>query len=600
MSYPDSPPAYTEAAKNTVGGSSTEKKEPTFVIGVDFGTTFSSVIWTHSSCPDMPPQAVQQWPGQSADQVPTELQYTNASTSSYIWGYQIKPTARQAVAPLKCTTKQRTPADDTADMLTALGVAPVTVVTHFLKSIRDTTIDAISSTILGQEFIRQSKMLWVLTIPAIWSDMAKNLMIEAAENAGFGRHREDFHFVSEPEAGAVYTLATMPPQGLQIGDSFVILDCGGGTVDLITYKIRTLNPLTIDECVAGTGDLCGSVFLDQGFEKYIRGKLGDAVIDKMSARSRMHMMNSWITDVKNRFGGTTQTEFEVSVPGVADDEKMGVESGFHVMKASDVQAIFDPIIDRCIALTRTQITSVRSQNQRVTAVLLVGGFGSSAYLRTRLLASNLSVEVLQPTNAHTAIARGALLRGLDGSIVSTHRVRRWYGCSANDFFNSSTHDVACSLKKFWSTAEEDFLVPGYMTWYVKKNDTISDTMSISFPFYRKIKTKTDTGEPNTMRETWVFKTDLLACDTSAPDFKWRNPGEVYTVCQLESDLSGVPKSRWQTKRASGSEWWVVQYDLRMRMESEVLVFELVVDGKSYGAVRMRFRAGAEREVEVKN
>lgn len=75
------------------------------------------------------------------------------------------------------------------------------------------------------------------------------------------------------------------------------------------------------------------MFLDQGFDRYIRGKLGNDVVDKMSPRSRMQMMNSWITDVKFRFGNTQLQEFDVSVPGVPDDEAKDVDSGFHTMKA---------------------------------------------------------------------------------------------------------------------------------------------------------------------------------------------------------------------------------------------------------------------------
>jgi len=41
--------------------------------------------------------------------------------------------------------------------------------------------------------------------------------------------------------------------------------------------------------------LCGSVFLDQRFEQYIRGKLGDKVIDSMKPRSKAAMMRSWET-----------------------------------------------------------------------------------------------------------------------------------------------------------------------------------------------------------------------------------------------------------------------------------------------------------------
>lgn len=53
---------------------------------------------------------------------------------------------------------------------------------------------------------------------------------------------------------------------------------------MISYKITELNPLRTDESVCGTGDLCGSVFLDERFEQYMLRLLGDQVIDKMKVR----------------------------------------------------------------------------------------------------------------------------------------------------------------------------------------------------------------------------------------------------------------------------------------------------------------------------
>lgn len=143
------------------------------------------------------------------------------------------------------------------------------------------------------------------------------------------------------------------------------------------------------------------------------------------------------------------------------------------------------------------------------------------------------------------------------------------------------------------------MIPGHMTWYVNKNDSISQSRTISFPFVRHVKVSDSSSSYGT-DSRFIFNDDLLACDDGNPDFKWRDPGKVYSVCKLESDLTQIPKQRWKKKWASGIEWWVVGYDLRMRIESEVLVFELVVDGKSYGAVTMRFCTGREDELVVKS
>lgn len=39
----------------------------------------------------------------------------------------------------------------------------------------------------------------------------------------------------------------------QDGDTFVVADCGGGTADLISYKVIQAEPLIVKECVKGSG-----------------------------------------------------------------------------------------------------------------------------------------------------------------------------------------------------------------------------------------------------------------------------------------------------------------------------------------------------------
>jgi len=63
---------------------------------------------------------------------------------------------------------------------------------------------------------------------------------------------------------------------LNIGDSFVLCDAGGGTVDLISYTITQLHPiLKVKEAAAGTGGLCGSTFLNRRFGEFLTQKLGN-------------------------------------------------------------------------------------------------------------------------------------------------------------------------------------------------------------------------------------------------------------------------------------------------------------------------------------
>lgn len=91
----------------------------------------------------------------------------------------------------------------------------------------------------------------VLTVPAVWSDLAKQKTLNSAKKAGLG----DCNILSEPEAAALSTLkdrsdgqvlevTTRSSFSLlqtpvtdrsradlqQVGDAFVVCDAGGGTV----------------------------------------------------------------------------------------------------------------------------------------------------------------------------------------------------------------------------------------------------------------------------------------------------------------------------------------------------------------------------------
>lgn len=61
-------------------------------------------------------------------------------------------------------------------------------------------------------------------------------------------------FVSEPEAAALATLKRVDGRcDIEDGDCFVVCDCGGGTVDLVSYAVRSTEPMVVRESVKGTG-----------------------------------------------------------------------------------------------------------------------------------------------------------------------------------------------------------------------------------------------------------------------------------------------------------------------------------------------------------
>ncbi len=113
-----------------------------------------------------------------------------------------------------------------------------------------------------------------ITVPAVWSDLAQAKTRACAEQAGMGVGSA-LHIISEPEAAAMYALDVMDPHNIKVGDTFILCDAGGGTVDLISYTVSALKPyLNISEASPGSGSLCGSSFINRIFQKFLEEKLG--------------------------------------------------------------------------------------------------------------------------------------------------------------------------------------------------------------------------------------------------------------------------------------------------------------------------------------
>lgn len=137
----------------------------------------------------------------------------------------------------------------------------------------------------------QSKFRYCLTVPAMWSDKAKSIMREAATRAGLINrwdHPDRLMLISEPEAAALYCEKKCEQFNLGHGQRFLICDAGGGTVDLIVFEIDDSGEQrALKEVTKGSGDSCGSTFLDLNMRAYLEdrfyhlGKVNDSAMETM-------------------------------------------------------------------------------------------------------------------------------------------------------------------------------------------------------------------------------------------------------------------------------------------------------------------------------
>jgi molecular chaperone DnaK (HSP70) len=488
---------------NGAASSGSPSPQDKLIVGVDFGTTYSGVAAAYSATPD-DVDIIKTWPGGNgitSDKVPTELAYDLRDVTaehvddakiqaSIKWGFQFKPEeSRLRCVKLFLDRNQKLPHFvsplETAAQLRKCNRTVMDAVSDYLTKIYQHTMETLTRR-YGESFMNSTEVDFILTVPAVWSDAAKNATLQAAERAGMGS-RHELKLISEPEAAAVYTLKTIQPSGLKMGDNFIVCDAGGGTVDLIAYKVTQVSPLRVEESAVGTGGLCGSAFLNYRFEDHVKERIGEERYNTMrekKPKTWMMGLRYFEEFVKRNFNEEEHSEVNVPFPGLPDDEEAGLESGFLVMTAEQVKSIFEPVIKQVIELVEGQVDAIKEKNGRVSGIILVGGFGQSNYLYTRLkqhfnsappppyserptheIGSSQSVEVLQPLHAWTAVVRGAVLRGIEGSLVEKRRSRWHYGTSYATVFDEAVHPVG---DRYWSPLWERWMVSDRMQWHVHK------------------------------------------------------------------------------------------------------------------------------------
>ena len=88
--------------------------------------------------------------------------------------------------------------------------------------------------------LKEEHVRWVITIPAIWTDVAREIMSEAAIQAGI---IGNLHQVKEPEAASLFCSGNALIDRndyidkLPVGHKYILADLGGGTADFVVHEI---------------------------------------------------------------------------------------------------------------------------------------------------------------------------------------------------------------------------------------------------------------------------------------------------------------------------------------------------------------------------
>lgn len=431
--------------------------------------------------------------------MPSEIAYLH---DGVLWGSLI-PTniTRHMWTKLQL---DRTPTGDAAKIIEEVSLAaqvmdktPVDIIADFLAQVKDHLIKHLDE-VYRREVWGTLPITLVITVPAVWSDSAKDLTMQAFRQAGFDTscfpQLEKTMLATEPEAAAIYTIQNMrgtaQDQELAVGDGFIVCDMGGGTVDLISYRVAELEPTMVEEATVGSGDQCGGSFIDREFLQLLERRLGPADFLKIAGcrsedipRTSMtpklgRMVQDFTLEVKSGFSGSETNFLRLPTPlnAIEDDAARGITDGEIFISPDDMINMFDFSVRRIYELILGQLLQARrTKRVEIKYLFLVGGFSESPYMYSKIkaFADANGLKTIRPVYAWSAVVRGAAAKGIERDtrpVVLNRKCRRHYGTGCNEAFDSTVHQERDSFICPYSGTK---LAHNQVSWHLRKGQDLS-------------------------------------------------------------------------------------------------------------------------------
>jgi len=299
-------------------------------------------------------EIIHDWPSRhtkigTKEKVPSEVAYLN---EGICWGSNIPShEKREMWTKLELDNGRVGEAAKIVRELSSAGPRkqPVEIVADFLAQVKVHLIKNLDNK-FGPELWRTLSITMVVTVPAVWSDVAKHRTLQAIDKAGFNatqfpQLKTPLLVTTEPEAAAIYTMRTLrgtaQNEQLAVGDGFIVCDMGGGTVDLIAYRVKSLKPTIIEEATVGNGAQCGGSFVDRAFLRWLECRLGTMDFVKVAGcrseeiprislnKKAAKILQDFTLEVKTGFSGTEVGYLVLPNPlsRIDEDEVRGIRDG---------------------------------------------------------------------------------------------------------------------------------------------------------------------------------------------------------------------------------------------------------------------------------
>ncbi|KAJ1550612.1 hypothetical protein HK096_005984, partial [Nowakowskiella sp. JEL0078] len=369
------------------------------------------------------------------------------------------------------------------DLQTGVELPAVDVIGECLKQAKKAFMDQISLAAAGTGYISDSDVLWVVTVPAIWKDGAKKVMRESAIRGGLinSTSSSSLLLVLEPEAASVWCLMNQHFK-LNRGDIYVVVDCGGGTVDVTVHEITDENKSQVKEAIPVSGGDWGSTAIDRSFFQFIKDIVGTPKYDLFTKDSRAHLQLREEWEKRKCSFEDDDTETTISLPQILTNDYDALEAAIESYNQSNVPAIqldsyqlilsaesmrklFMQTIDKIV----NHIDDIYQRNSQAKSIVIVGNFANCKSIQKafRHKFEHKRVSIIVPPNPGTCVVNGAVLVAHRPSAITEHISRFSYGGAITDKYDPKVHVPSPYRVMITSDIDGTERVRSCMDWFVR-------------------------------------------------------------------------------------------------------------------------------------
>lgn len=338
----------------------------------------------------------------------------------------------------------------------------ITVFSEAIKYLKNHLLDHLETRGTCME---NNDIHWILTVPAIWTDSAKQFMREAANKAGIDGSQ--LSIALEPEVASIFCqishkddLTTSRYAKFSLatpGTKYMIIDLGGGTADITVHERQVDGSLR--EVHKATGGPWGGTQVDEQFYQLLIRIIGAPVFQKF----RDDYIGDFIDlqrelETKKRVITTRTTgKVTIKVPsklatlyrqenGEEIQDAIGQidryadqitwEADKIRLEADIFKSLFKPCTDRLIS--HIKILLAEPDIKGTDIFLMVGGFSESEMMQRAVKDAFTDVRVVIPDDAGLTVVKGAVVFGHHPTVKS-RKSKYTYGINISPPFDSAVH-----------------------------------------------------------------------------------------------------------------------------------------------------------------